>query len=277
MKHKEILLAIIILFFYSKINAQTNKSPTQTVCQGSLLEPYLINPPSAGSSYAWSITGLGNNITPGSTSSSITIDWVNPGVYTLSVIETDADGCVGLPVLLEVTVDPLPTQTIANDESACVGGVIPDLTAIGSNVTWYADASLNNVVSTTNILSTGQTGVGIYTYYVTESLNGCEGPEISVDLEIYNSPSAPSAQDETTCFGSLIPDLTVIGSNVTWYSDASLTTVLSNNNNLNTNQTNAGSYDYYVTVTDANSCESSATSVNLEIYSAPITGPINHW
>ena len=68
----------------------------------------------------------------------------------------------------------------------CLGSTIPDLT-IGANVTWYSDITLTN--SLVNAFSTGQTSVGLYTYYVTETLNGCEGPSIPVTLEIYSLPS----------------------------------------------------------------------------------------
>ena len=53
----KILLAAIFLINSHLLLAQTNTSPTQTVCAGSLAEPYLINPPTTGSTYQWSISG----------------------------------------------------------------------------------------------------------------------------------------------------------------------------------------------------------------------------
>jgi hypothetical protein len=250
----KILLAAIFLINSHLLLAQTNTSPTQTVCAGSLAEPYLINPPTTGSTYQWSISG-GGVINPGTTSDNITVDWgVSPGTYTITVIETDANGCLGSPVAVDVTVNPLPTATTASNQTACFGSSIPDLVAIGSNVTWYSDAALTTVVGTGNNLATGQTTVGVYTYYVTESLNGCEGPAISVTLEIYALPIAPTASNQTACFGSSIPDLTASGSG----------------NNLATGQTAAGVYTYYATNTDVNGCESNSSLVTLEIYALPI-------
>ena len=37
-------------------------------------------------------------------------------------------------------------------------------------------------------LATGQTNAGVYTYYVTESQNGCESPAATVVLTIYLTP-----------------------------------------------------------------------------------------
>jgi len=273
MKTKNKLLKRIFLGLFllssSVMFAQTNTSPTQTVCAGSLAEPYLINPPTFGSTYQWTLSG-GGVLNIGGTTDNITVDWgVNPGTYTITVTETDASGCIGLPITVDVTVDPLPTATVATNQTACLGATIPDLTAIGANVTWYSDATLTTQVFVGNNFATGETTVGLYTYYVTESLNGCEGPSISVTLEIYSVPTAPTASNQTACFASSVPDLTASGSNITWYSDAALTLTLGNGNNFTTGETAAGIYTYYATTTDANGCESPSTIATLEIYSLP--------
>ena len=280
MKTKNKLLKRIFFWIFlltsSLMFAQTNTSPTQTVCAGSMAEPYLINPPTSGSTYQWTLSG-GGVLNPGSSSDNITVDWgMNPGTYTISVVETDINGCIGFPVTVDVTVNPLPTATIATSQTACLGSAIPDLTAIGANVTWYSDITLTNSLAVGNTFSTGQTSVGLYTYYVTETLNGCEGPSIPVTLEIYGLPSAPVVSNETACFGTVIPDLTATGSNITWYSDIALTTQVGTGNNLTTGQTAPGIYTYYVTNTDANGCESVSSSVTLEIYSLPSTAIVNN-
>ena len=265
---KRIFLGVFLLTS-SVMFAQTNTSPTQTVCAGSVAEPYLINPPTFGSTYQWILSG-GGVLNNGSSTDNITVDWgVTPGTYTITVTETDASGCIGLPITVDVTVDPLPTATTATSQTACLGSAIPDLTAIGANVTWYSDAALTIQVSVGNNFATGQTAIGFYTYYVTESLNGCEGPSIPVTLQIYNVPNAPSATSQTACFGTTIPDLPAYGTNITWYDDVSLTSIVSSGTNFATGQTASGIYTYYATTTDLNGCESPSTMVNLEIYSLP--------
>ncbi|MEE2931037.1 MAG: hypothetical protein VX370_00740 [Bacteroidota bacterium] len=264
---------LFILFLVSNhLLSQTNTSPTQTVCAGSLAEPYLINPPTTGSTYQWSISG-GGTINLGPTTDNITVDWgVTPGTYTITVIETDINNCQGVPVTVDVTVNPLPTATVATSQAVCFGSSVPDLTAIGANVTWYSDPGLTTIVSTGNNFTTGQTAIGLYTYYVTESLNGCEGPSIAVTLEIYALPSSPTATSQTVCFGSSVPDLIATGTNLTWYSDPALTAIVGNGSTFSTGQTSSGTYTYYVTNTDVNGCESNSTTVTLEIYALPL-GP----
>ena len=273
MKTKNKLLNRIFLGIFllssSLMFAQTNTSPTQTVCAGSLAEPYLINPPTAGSTYQWSLSG-GGTLNNGATTDNITIDWgVTPGTYIVTVVETDANGCLGLPVTVDVTVLSLPTATTATSQTACLGSVIPDLTAVGSNVTWYSDVALTNQVGAGNNYATGQLTVGLYTYYVTETMNGCEGPSIPVTLEIYSIPTAPTVTNQTACFNSIIPDLSATGTNINWYSDAALTNLVSSGNNYATGMAASGIYTYYATTTDANGCESFATTATLEIYALP--------
>ena len=268
------ILAISILFLVSnQLIAQTNTSPTQNVCAGSLAEPYLINPPTSGSTYQWTLSG-GGTLNNGTATDNITVDWgVTPGVFIITVIETDLNGCQGVPVTVDVTVIPLPTATIATSQTACLGSVIPDLSAIGANVTWYDDIALTSQVGVGNNFATAQTAVGFYTYYVTESLNGCEGPSVPVTLEIYALPLAPTVVSQTACLGSVIPDLTAIGTALTWYDDIALTSQVGVGNNFATGQTTAGIYTYYVNETDVNGCESAGTSVILEIY-ALSTSPV---
>ena len=105
-------IAIIALLLGSnQLVAQTNTSPAQNICAGSLAEPYLISPPTSGSSYQWILTA-GGTLINGTTSDNITVDWgVNPGIDTITVTETDANGCLGAPVIVVVTVIPLDDAT----------------------------------------------------------------------------------------------------------------------------------------------------------------------
>ena len=93
-------------------------------------------------------------------------------------------------------------------------------------------------------------------------LCGCESVASSVTLEIYSLPSTPIVNNESTCFGTVIPDLTATGSNISWYSDVSLSTLVGTGSNLSTGQASVGVYTYYVTSTDINGCESVSTSIH---------------
>jgi len=121
MLKKLLLISAVILTSNQKI-AQTNTSTTQTVCVGSLAEPYLINPPTAGSTYQWTLTG-GGAIVTGQGTNAITIDWgmIPGGPHTLSVIETDANLCPGVPVIVDVTLTLSATANAGSDDDVCEG------------------------------------------------------------------------------------------------------------------------------------------------------------
>ncbi|MGY8951669.1 MAG: hypothetical protein ACKVJW_07780, partial [Flavobacteriales bacterium] len=118
------VLAICILFLgNSHLMAQSSQTLTQTVCANSLAEPYLINPPSAGSIYQWTLSS-GGTINPVSTLNSITIDWgaIAGGPHTLEVIESNGV-CSSALVTLDITIVDGPTATAGPNGDVCVGDI----------------------------------------------------------------------------------------------------------------------------------------------------------
>ena len=113
------------------------------------------------------------------------------GVYTYYVTETNAYSCESGATVVTLTINAFTTLPVSTNQTACFGATIPDLTAtgVGTSFTWYSDVSLNIVVGNGSPFSTGQTASGVYTYYVTESQNGCESPAATVTLEIFVVPS----------------------------------------------------------------------------------------
>jgi hypothetical protein len=144
-----------------------------------------------------SIATLNLTINPSTTSSNVvtecdTYTWngqtySSSGVYTFAT--TNSNGCDSIATL-NLTINLFTSTPLASNQTACVGTAIPDLiaTGIGSTFTWYSDISLITPVANNSPFSTGQTAAGTYTYYVTDSLNGCESPATSVTLIIYASP-----------------------------------------------------------------------------------------
>ena len=180
------------------------------------------------------VVGNGNSFSTGQTAA---------GVYTYYVTQNDGNGCESNASVVTLEIYTLPASPVGSNAVACEGGVIPDLTATGTSVVWYSDASLTTVVGNGNSFSTGQTAAGVYTYYVTQNDgNGCESNASVVTLEIYTLPASPVGSNAVACEGGVIPDLTATGTSVVWYSDASLTTVVGNGNSFSTGQTAAGVY-----------------------------------
>jgi len=117
-----ILLFTLLLSTPAGVWAQSNQSPTQTVSVGT--EPYLVTP-TPGSTYTWAINpgNAGTEWEINGSGNSLTVDWNLPGVYTLSLVETNAAGCQGLPVSVIVTVNPGPTVDDPADQAVCAGSL----------------------------------------------------------------------------------------------------------------------------------------------------------
>ena len=116
----------------------------------------------------------------------------------------------------------------------------PNLTASGSNIQWYDDAALTNLVFSGNSFASGDTAIGIHTYYVTQTVNGCESAADTVTLTIDSIPLAPIATNDSVCFGSPIPDLVATGTSIKWYGDSALTNLLFSGSVFATGETMVG-------------------------------------
>ena len=106
------------------VNGQSNSN--YTVCQGAT-EPYWIQSPATGSTFAWSVTlgAAGTNWTMTSTSgSNIQVHWLLPGTYVVQVTETASNTCIGDPILLTVTVIAAPTVANAGPDQPTLCGTL---------------------------------------------------------------------------------------------------------------------------------------------------------
>lgn len=107
-----------------------------------------------------------------------------PGTTTYYVTQTTPYGCVSDSNTAPVTVYPHPDAPLVRDTMYCQGTTVPALTAIGSNLKWY-NAS-GTLLSSAPIPPT--TFVGTTTWYVTQSINGCESDKSPISVTIIFKP-----------------------------------------------------------------------------------------
>ena len=89
--------------------------------------------------------------------------------------------------------------------------------------------------------------VNTYTYYVTQSIESCGASEATeVTLTINPVPAAPTVNNEQVCEGTVIPNLTVTGTNLAWYANQNLTQIINSGSTFATGETGPGVYNYYV-------------------------------
>lgn len=175
---------------------------------------------------------------------------VGQAVYTT---QTGSGGTitqgVQQPFEIWITVDP----PITADQEACYGEPVPDLTATGENIKWYSDAELSTLEHSGSPYSTGKTDPGVYTWYVTQTVDGDESEAVEVVLTIYDTPSA-NITDSTniSCYGFADGTAVVTPSGGTspysflW--DDDLNTTSSTVTGLSANKW------YHVVIADANEC-----------------------
>ena len=209
------VLAICILFLSNiHLMAQTSQTVTQTVCASSPAEPYLINPPSVGSIYQWTLSG-GGVINPVSTSNSITIDWgaIAGGPHTLEVIESNG-GCYSTLVTLDITIVDGPTASAGLNSDICVGDIYSLSSATASNqvsVLWttsgdgtFSTASSPNPDYTpgTNDIATGTVDLTLTSTGSGPANSSCSTNSSTLTLTIHQVPTANAGTNDNVCAGN---------------------------------------------------------------------------
>jgi hypothetical protein len=127
---------------------------------------------------------------PGVSGSNFNPSAAGVGTHSLTYTFTDPVGCTN-SITRYITVTPVPSAPSTVNGECCITN-IADLTATGSNLKWYSDAGLINLVGTGTPFATGETNAGTYTYYVTQTVNGCESPSATTSLTIYSAASITS-------------------------------------------------------------------------------------
>jgi|TARA_R110002167_G_scaffold1148_2_gene4924 hypothetical protein len=161
-----LLMSIGILSF-----SQTTINP-DTVCVNAVGEQYFVtNTPT--STYQWTVTGT---LQTGQGTNSITVDWGGiPGLYlnAVEVIESNAAGCPGAPIILDVYVLDLSGNVIG---PFCPGD--PTTPLVGNPVggTWSGTGVVANAF---------QPSSGVGNYILTYSLAGCS---TTINVVVNNGP-----------------------------------------------------------------------------------------
>jgi hypothetical protein len=191
---------------------------------------------------------------------SLKINNLSVATYYWSV-QTIDNAFAGSPFSIEASFIVYPSAPIANDVTSCFGEITPDLEAIGENIRWFSDSELSNLLFIGNIFPTGETNIGTYTYYVTQTVNGFESPSTIVKLTIGSIPFVSIADSTNiSCYGYSDGSATVTASEGTppyyylWDDDNNTTEPYVSGLSANT--------AYQVTITDNNGC-STVTGVTL--------------
>ena len=187
------------------------------------------------------------------------------GTYTLTV--TDATGCSSLSAPQQITNAIAPAApAVISPVFYCLWVGTNQLTATGSNLLWYT-VPVGGVSST--IAPTPSAALtGTVSYYVSQTVAGCESPLAQIDVTITNPPAAPNVVSPiNVCQNAIAPILTAPGTNLLWYtvpvggtgsSTAPIPSTLT-----------IGTTSFYVSETN-NGCESARAQIDVIVNAAPL-------
>ena len=138
------------------------------------------------------------------------------GTHLITYSYTDITGCSNFESK-NIIVTDISSAPSASDRECCVLNIV-DLEASGINIQWYSDVGLTTLVGTGTPFATGETTPGVYTYYATQTVNGCESPATSVSLTIYSDYTIDTQpQPSSICEGEdAYFSVAVSGYNITY-------------------------------------------------------------
>ncbi|WP_116788745.1 fibronectin type III domain-containing protein [Flavobacterium psychrotrophum] len=144
----------------------------------------------------------------------------------------------------------------ASDLLLCGSATVANLVATGTNIKWYNVFTGGTALAPTAAVTTG-------TYFVSQTVNGCESARNAVSITV-NATALPTAAAQNFCGSATVANLVATGSNIKWYNTANGGSALA----ATTAITSSGTY--YATQT-VNNCESARVPVTVTVNAAPQT------
>ncbi|GAB3027250.1 hypothetical protein GCM10027185_28820 [Spirosoma pulveris] len=240
-------------------------TPSLAYCQNA---PATVLSATAPGVVQWYAEATGGTVIPAPTPVTTT-----PGVTSYYVSQTDGNGCESERAVTTVTVLATPVAPTTTPFVFCQNAVPTSLTAIPSSggiLNWYTGPSGGVGTSTAPAPPTSQDG--IFTYYVSQLVSGCEGPRASVTVTVRPMPTAPSVTSTlvSTCLNAPPVALSAIpssGGTLNWYTTQTGGVPTSTVPLPPTNK--EGTFNYYVSQT-VNGCEGSRTQIAVVVRGLPV-------
>ncbi|MBP5371215.1 MAG: Ig-like domain-containing protein [Bacteroidales bacterium] len=194
---------------------------------------------------------------------------------TLNVTFASEQGCTSTAETT-VMVNPIPKTPVTENVSYCqneVGQILTATASEGAQLLWYESATGGVSNTTAPVPSTSVAGET--TYYVSQTLNGCESERAEVLVTVYELPTIEISGDDEVCSGETATlTASVIGEesgSFEWSNgDTEASTTITSNT--------FGAYTVTVTFTSEHSCtsEASATVTVNPIPTTPVTENVSY-
>ena len=208
-----------------------------------------------GSTITWYDAASGGNILSSSTNALHGVSY-----YATQTI----NGCESTNrIAVQVSINTIPASpTGTATQTFCNTGTVADLTAVGSNIQWYAASTGGTALSSGTLLTNGST------YYASQTSVSCESVNRFAVTVTINTPTAPTGSaTQDFCNSATVANLTASGTSIQWYATSTGGTTLSSGTALTSGTT------YYASQS-INGCESInrlAVTVSSTILNATVT------
>ncbi|RYF46765.1 MAG: hypothetical protein EOO39_49290, partial [Cytophagaceae bacterium] len=192
------------------------------------------------------------------------------------------DGCESAQAFIDVTIKVLPAAPTVSSTPVtyCQDATASPLSATGvtnGSLSWYTTQVGGNPLSTAPTPPTTSILPPTTYYYVSQTVNGCEGPRASIAVTINPKPAKPTVVASFTyCQNTTAASLSATASGtLIWYADAAGSTVIPTPTPVTTTP---GPTTYYVSQIDGKGCESDRATITVTITATPVaprTAPIS--
>ena len=253
-------------------NAPVASSNTP-VCANGTLQLFASNVP--GTTYVWSGPTSYASTTQNPSVANASV--YGSGTYTVNAI---LQGCYSAPATTNVVVLPTPPNPTVSNLNICQGSNPQTLTAVGVGLRWYTSpvggfGNPNAPLINPNI-------IGTTTYYVTQTINGCESNRQALIVNVLPQPNQPNIANTNIkyCQFEVPQALTATGNNILWYTINPLLGGVGSSTAPTINTFIPGVKTYWVTQSGTNGCPSAPLAVTVTVNAKPapplVTTPIRY-
>ncbi|ESU27360.1 hypothetical protein FLJC2902T_20650 [Flavobacterium limnosediminis JC2902] len=247
----------------------------QTVCADNAITAITY---AVGNASNATVSGLPTGVTGSYAAGILTISGTPTAAGTFNYTVTPV-GCGTATASGSIVVNQTAVPT-ASSQVFCNSATVANLAATGTALQWYAGPTGGSALLSTDALVTGS-------YYVTQTISGCESPRLSVSVtvNVVGAPAGAATQviSVPVPTDATIEDIVVTGSNIIWYPSAADALAGTNALVAGTQLTSGSVYYATQTVGGCTSASSLAVTVtvtlgvkdfalnNLKLYPNPVT------
>ena len=258
-----------------------NPSPIATVsnssaCNNDPVSASAFTSVPAGATYTWANSNTSIGLAASGTGNIAAFTGINTGTVSATALVSvtpTLNTCTGPAASYTITIYPTPVAPVVNNSSLCNNATATPLTATGTGtLNWYAAATGGTSSSTAPTPLT--TTVGQSSYYVSQTINGCEGPRVPLTITIHPLPTATLSAQITGC-SPVCSNFTITGASLltscNWNMGDSSTFLNGGTTITAYCYTVPGVYSITTTITDTNNCSSTLSFNNwVMVYEVPL-------